>query len=131
MGFPWCRARHGDGAPQDRSCHRRTVHVSLLRKAALPRSESRRSFRTARSPSPAVPAAFVVHDLAITTNHVVFFLCPFVMEPDVAGRGAPFFDWQPERGTRIAVIRRDGAGPTLWFATEPFFMFHFMNAHET
>ncbi len=78
-----------------------------------------------------VPAAFVVHDLAITSNHVVFFLCPFVMEPDVADRGAPFFDWQPERGTRIAVIRRDGAGPTLWFATEPFFMFHFMNAHET
>jgi carotenoid cleavage dioxygenase-like enzyme len=78
-----------------------------------------------------LPAAFVVHDMAITTNHVLLFLCPFVMEPEKATRGEPFFNWQPERGTRIAVVRRDGTGQTLWFATEAFFMFHFMNAHET
>lgn len=74
-------------------------------------------------------AAFVVHDLAITTNHLVFVLCPFVMELGASGK--PALKWQPERGTRIAAIRRDGTGRAVWFATDSFFMFHFMNAHET
>jgi len=78
-----------------------------------------------------VPAPFIVHDMAITTDHVVFFLCPFLIDPEKAVHGGPGVYWEPERGTRIAVVRRDGTGGTRWFATEPFFMFHFMNAHET
>src|SRR5712691_69563 len=78
-----------------------------------------------------VPAAFIVHDMAITANHVVFFLCPIVFNLEKINAGGSPISWEPERGTRIAVIRRDGSGDILWFATEPFFMFHFMNAHET
>ena len=55
----------------------------------------------------AVP--FMVHDFAVTPAHVVFFLCPVVMEAEEAEHGGPVLAWRPERGTRIVVLRRDGA----------------------
>jgi len=76
------------------------------------------------------PVPFMVHDFAVTPAHVVFFLCPVVMEAEAAERGGPVLAWRPERGTRIVVIRRDGEGAPRWFDAEPFFVFHFMNAHE-
>lgn len=78
-----------------------------------------------------VPASFVVHDMAITPDHAVFFLCPLTFDDERGSRTGSFVNWEPERGTRIAVIRRDGSGATRWFETEPFFMLHFMNARET
>jgi carotenoid cleavage dioxygenase-like enzyme len=72
----------------------------------------------------------MVHDFAVTPAHVVFFLCPVVMEAEAAERGGPVLAWRPERGTRIAVLRRDGAEAPRWFDADPFFVFHFMNAHE-
>jgi carotenoid cleavage dioxygenase-like enzyme len=68
-------------------------------------------------------ASFMIHDFVFTRDHVVFFLCPAVF-------GDAGLSWQPERGTRIAVIRRDGTGDVRWFSDEAFFVFHFMNAHE-
>jgi carotenoid cleavage dioxygenase-like enzyme len=67
--------------------------------------------------------SFMIHDFSFTRNHVVFFLCPAVF--DQAG-----LSWQPQRGTRIAVMRRDGTGDVQWFTDDAFFVFHFMNAHE-
>ncbi len=75
-------------------------------------------------------AGFMVHDFAITARHAVFFLCPVVLDIEGTRRGGRFLDWQPARGTRIAVLPRDGDGPVRWFDTDPFFVFHFMNAHE-
>ena len=73
-----------------------------------------------------IPNAFMVHDFAVTERHAVFFLCPVVLGVE----GAPMLAWQPERGTRIAVLPRDGQGAVRWFDTDPFFVFHFMNAAE-
>ena len=39
------------------------------------------------------------------------------------------FDWRPERGTRIAVIARDGSG-VHWFDSDAFWVWHFANAYE-
>ena len=75
-------------------------------------------------------ASVMVHDFAITTRHAVFFLCPVILDIAGATRGGRLLDWQPARGTRIAVVPRDGEGPVRWFDSEPFFVFHFMNAHE-
>ena len=75
-------------------------------------------------------AGFMVHDFAITARHAVFFVCPVVIDIEAAARGGRALDWQPARGTRIAVVPRDGEGPVRWFDTDPFFVFHFMNAHE-
>ena len=47
-----------------------------------------------------------------------------------AQQGKPFLAWQPERGTRIAVLRRDGTGSVQWIEDGPYFVYHFMNAHE-
>ena len=68
-------------------------------------------------------APLMVHDFSFTRDHVVFFLCPVVF--DRTG-----LSWQPQRGTRIAVLRRDGTGGVQWMADEAFFVFHFMNAWE-
>jgi carotenoid cleavage dioxygenase-like enzyme len=78
-----------------------------------------------------VPAAFIVHDMAITTDHVVFFLCPFVGEFAPGQPHVPSFSWKPELGTQIAVVERNGSGQIRRFTTDPFFMFHFMNAYDT
>jgi carotenoid cleavage dioxygenase len=75
-------------------------------------------------------AGVMVHDFAITARHAVFFLCPVVVDIEAARRGGRALDWQPSRGTRIAVLPRDGDGPVRWFHTDPFFVFHFLNAHE-
>lgn len=75
-------------------------------------------------------ASFMVHDFSFTTDHVVFFLCPVMLDLAAAREGKPLLSWQPERGTRIAVTRRDGMGDVRWFTDEAFFVFHFMNAHE-
>jgi carotenoid cleavage dioxygenase len=77
----------------------------------------------------AVP--FMVHDFACTSQHVVFFLCPAVFDVEAPKRGKPLLAWQPERGTRIAVLRRDGTGAVRWIDSAPFFTFHFLNAYES
>jgi carotenoid cleavage dioxygenase-like enzyme len=70
-----------------------------------------------------IDAPFMIHDFSFTRDHVVFFLCPVVF--DRTG-----LSWQPQRGTRIAVLRRDGTGGVQWLSDEAFFVFHFMNAWE-
>jgi carotenoid cleavage dioxygenase-like enzyme len=77
-----------------------------------------------------VPAPFMVHDFVITAQHVAFFLCPAVFDFVKAKSGGSLLNWEPERGTRIAVMRRDGGGAVRWFDTDAFFIFHFMNGYE-
>lgn len=74
---------------------------------------------------------FMVHDFVVTSRHVVFFLCPVVFDIAGAQQGKPFLAWQPERGTRIAVLRRDGTGGVQWIEDGPYFIYHFMNGHES
>ena len=62
---------------------------------------------------------FMVHDFVVTAHHVVFFLCPVVFDIAGAQQGKPFLAWQPERGTRIAVLRRDGTGGVQWIEYAP------------
>ena len=73
----------------------------------------------------------MMHDFAITERHVVFLLCPVVFSfEDTAKRGS-IFSWQPERGTRIGVMPRDGGNEDVrWFETDPCYVFHPMNAYD-
>src|SRR3712207_9222001 len=57
-----------------------------------------------------VPAPVMVHDFAATPAHVVFVLCPVVIDGDAARRGGPVLTLRPELGTRIAVPRRGRGG---------------------
>lgn len=77
----------------------------------------------------ASPWTSLVHDIAITANHVVAFLCPMVFD---FSRGPAAPAWEPERGTRILLIPRDctDAGGIRWIEADPFFLWHIANAHE-
>ena len=44
-------------------------------------------------------------------------------------QGRPPFAWEPEKGTHIGVMRRDGSVSQIrWFETDPCYVFHPMNA---
>lgn len=79
-------------------------------------------------PMPA-PWPAMVHDIAITENYVVAFLCPLVF--DFSRRGPPA-EWQADRGTRIALIPRDArsAKDVRWIDGPAFFHWHTLNAFE-
>lgn len=78
-----------------------------------------------------VPRPVLMHDFAVTDQHVVFFDSPAVIDPAAAATGDPMVRWQPEHGTRIGVLSRDGEHDRVrWFPVENRFAMHFMNAYN-
>jgi carotenoid cleavage dioxygenase-like enzyme len=59
---------------------------------------------------------------------------PLVVRPlDLLIRRKPFIEnyrWEPERGTRIHVIEKDGGALAGTYETDAFFAFHHVNAYE-
>lgn len=72
----------------------------------------------------------IIHDLQITENYVVIFYAPAFHSLEKAMKGEDPFLWEPELGTRIIAIPRDGTGKPVIFETEPFFSWHFCNGFE-
>ncbi len=73
----------------------------------------------------------MIHDFAITAEHVIFILCPVVFSFEEAARNGSIFSWQPDRGTRIGVMPRNGGNADVrWFDTDPCYVFHPMNAYS-
>jgi carotenoid cleavage dioxygenase len=77
-----------------------------------------------------IPDKAIIHDLQITENHVVIFYPPAFHSVAKAMRGEDPFEWRPQDGARIFVVRRDGGGARV-FETGPFFSWHFCNAFES
>jgi len=73
----------------------------------------------------------MMHDFAVTRDHVVFMLCPVVFSfEDMAARGGAF-SWEPERGARLGVMPRGGGNADVrWFDIDPCYVFHPMNAYD-
>jgi carotenoid cleavage dioxygenase len=80
------------------------------------------------------PVAFerkgIIHDLQITENYVVIFYAPAFHSMEKAMKGEDPFLWEPDLGTRIVVIPRDGNGENKIFETDAFFSWHFCNGFE-
>jgi carotenoid cleavage dioxygenase len=76
-----------------------------------------------------VPWPSMIHDFAITRDHVIFIHCPLVFSfENLRERGGPF-TWEPERGTRLGVMPRSGGNADVrWFETDSCYVFHPMNA---
>ena len=76
----------------------------------------------------AIDAPYMIHDCAITAHYLVLVVCPLRFDfttPEI-------LSWEPKRGTRIAVVRRDGEGqPVRWFETGPFWAWHIAGAWES
>ena len=78
-----------------------------------------------------LPQPVMMHDFVITEQHVVFFACPAVFDVQAMMRGGQPLVWKPELGTRIGVLQRGTSTATVrWLDTDPFFVYHFMNAFE-
>ena len=78
-----------------------------------------------------VPALTMMHDFAMTSQHVIFMDLPIVFNLEVAinGGGMPF-RWDDNYGARFGVLRRDDPfGQIRWFDIEPCYIFHVANAH--
>ncbi|MGZ6973746.1 MAG: carotenoid oxygenase family protein [Acidimicrobiia bacterium] len=77
-----------------------------------------------------IPRPVLMHDFAVTDQHVVFFDSPAVLDPSAAVTGAPVVRWEPEHGTRIGVMSRDVEHDRVrWFPVENRFVMHVMNAY--
>lgn len=86
-----------------------------------------RGGRVTREETPiAIDATYMIHDFTVTPRWLVLFVCP--LRFDLAA--APPLVWEPSRGTRIALVPRDG-GPVRWIATDAFWVWHFANAFDT
>lgn len=82
-----------------------------------------------------VPVEFdrkgIIHDLQITENYVVIFYAPAFHSLEKAMKGEDPFLWEPQNGTQIVVIPRNGEGDNIVFETDPFFSWHFCNGFES
>jgi carotenoid cleavage dioxygenase len=75
----------------------------------------------------------MMHDFALTAEHVIFMDLPIVFDLDVAinGEGDMPYRWSDDYGARFGVMRRDDPfGPVRWFDIEPCYVFHVANAFD-
>jgi carotenoid cleavage dioxygenase len=90
-----------------------------------------RDGRVTRFDSFEAPFASMVHDFMVTRRHALFPVLPLAGSLPRAMAGGPPFAWEPERGARIGVLRRDAPVSALrWFEGEPCYVFHVLNAWE-
>ncbi|KAA0106068.1 carotenoid oxygenase family protein [Mycolicibacterium sp. P1-5] len=80
-----------------------------------------------------VKAHTMMHDFALTAEHVIFMDLPIVFNLDIAmrGEGDMPYRWDDDYGARLGVLRRDDPfGEIRWFEIDPCYVFHVANAHE-
>ncbi len=80
-----------------------------------------------------VGALTMMHDFAMTAEHVVFLDLPIVFDMDIAVSGERDmpYRWSDSYGARLGVLRRsDPFGDIRWFEIDPCYIFHVANAHD-
>ena len=78
------------------------------------------------------PYPSMVHDFAVTRNWIVLPIFPLTSSMERAMGGKPPFAWEPDKGTHIAFIPRNGTvADVKWVTAPPCYVFHPMNHYET
>ena len=75
----------------------------------------------------------MIHDFAVTEQHLVFLLPPLVFDRDRSEAGETFLDshvWKPQLGMRVLVLHKDRLEAPQWFELPTGFVFHIGNACE-
>lgn len=76
-----------------------------------------------------MPYPGMVHDFAVTEEHVVAPFFPLITDLDVLKQGGPFYQWHPEEASHFAVIPRRGDRSQIrWFRGPAVSAGHMMNA---
>ena len=89
------------------------------------------SGRVTRSELFETPFASMVHDFVATDRHVLFPILPLTGSLERAVNRKPAFAWEPELGSHIAIMPRNGTPADIrWFRAEGCYVFHPMNAWE-
>jgi carotenoid cleavage dioxygenase len=79
-----------------------------------------------------LPRPVMMHDFAVSRDHVVFLDAPavFALNDAMQGKG-DVIQWQPQHGCRLGVMPRTGGNREIrWLPIDPCYVYHFMNAHE-
>lgn len=80
-----------------------------------------------------VPDMAMVHDFAMTEQHLVFLLPPLIFDGDRAHAGSTFLAshvWKPQLGMRALVLHKDRLDQPQWMELPTGFLFHTGNAWE-
>lgn len=87
--------------------------------------------RLVRSEVIDVKGPALMHDWAMTENHVLFFDLPVVFDPEhLVASGFPYV-WNEDYGARIGVMPKTGGNRDVrWFEIEPCYFVHSANAFE-
>jgi carotenoid cleavage dioxygenase-like enzyme len=75
----------------------------------------------------------MMHDFAMSAEHIVFMDLPVVFRLEIArnGSGELPYRWSDDYGARLGVLRRDDPyGPIRWFEIDPCYVFHVLNAFD-
>jgi carotenoid cleavage dioxygenase len=76
-----------------------------------------------------MPYAACVHDFAVTDEWAVFPFFPLITDMDVVKSGGPFYQWNPDQETHIALVPRNGDAKDIrWFKGPTTSAGHMMNA---
>jgi carotenoid cleavage dioxygenase-like enzyme len=77
------------------------------------------------------PYSGMVHDFAVTANHIVFPVVPLISDLQRLKDGFPHFAWDPSLPMYLGVLpRRDPNAQVRWFQGSARFASHTMNAFE-
>ena len=77
------------------------------------------------------PYSGMVHDFAVTANHIVFPVVPLVSDLQRLKNGYPHFAWDPSLPMYLGVLARRTPGAAVrWFQGSARFASHTMNAFE-
>ena len=77
------------------------------------------------------PFPSMVHDFFATEKYIIIPVFPLTGDFERALNGQPPFAWEPEKGTHICILPRDGtAEDAKWIEADPSFVFHYMNAFD-
>jgi carotenoid cleavage dioxygenase-like enzyme len=80
-----------------------------------------------------VKANTMMHDFAMTAEHVIFMDLPIVFNTDIAISNPSDmpYRWDDTYGARFGVLRRDDPfGEVRWFEIDPCYVFHVANAYD-
>jgi carotenoid cleavage dioxygenase-like enzyme len=76
-----------------------------------------------------VPGPTMMHDFAITANHIIWLDLPLTFSAGLLTEPTLPYRWDDDYGARIGVMPRLG-GPVRWFDVDPCYVYHVGNAYE-
>jgi carotenoid cleavage dioxygenase-like enzyme len=75
------------------------------------------------------PFPALVHDFAVTKDFLVIPMCPVTVSIKRVRAGGPLIAWEPEQGTQVGIMPRNGNAEDLrWFSAPACMAWHSMNA---